>query len=470
MSSYNQDHRVLSDGDKLYMILSDMSLLAASSDLKKRELMKLAAEMRRQREEGKTAQVEVEGDTDTDAEKDDQVLGPLSPSAEMGSKRWLRSAFGLIYTRINVATTPAYLAFHFLLVPAIHVAAISLFAASRKRGWYNATDVTITYVILFVTAALDVLAESIRQLLYWAMSAAGVPALCETLPQYNLLRSARRRVQAGWLRKCRRERDEGMADGDVAGSVILDVAVARAASAGGLDLATYRSFDADNWILAVELQRRCGAGSTIESSLREPFDESVVVWHVATDLCFRRSGGPPPAAAAGERGREVRARDLRLHGPPPPLPARGADDRQQAAPAHRSHGRRRAPRPAAGARRRGPAGDDRPGGRQVVGVPSHPRRVQALRRADGAAAGGDALGGDVPRLGRHALLLRRHVQGVPARQEPGRRRRVPHPRLARPLAQGHDQELGGQASDAGALTTKNAREHRPVNSEKIWFP
>ena len=122
------------------------------------------------------------------------------------------------------------------------------------------------------------------------MSAAGVPALCETLPQYNLLRSARRRVQAGWLRKCRRERDEGMADGDVAGSVILDVAVARAASAGGLDLATYRSFDADNWILAVELQRRCGAGSTIESSLREPFDESVLVWHVATDLCFRPPG------------------------------------------------------------------------------------------------------------------------------------------------------------------------------------
>ena len=138
------------------------------------------------------------------------------------------------------------------------------------------------------------------------MSAAGVPALCETLPQYNLLRSARRRVQAGWLRKCRRERDEGMADGDVAGSVILDVAVARAASAGGLDLATYRSFDADNWILAVELQRRCGAGSTIESSLREPFDESVLVWHVATDLCFRRSGPP----AGGDRGREVRARAI----------------------------------------------------------------------------------------------------------------------------------------------------------------
>ena len=37
------------------------------------------------------------------------------------------------------------------------------------------------------------------------MSAAGVPALCETLPQYNLLGSARRRTRhpaAGRLLKC----------------------------------------------------------------------------------------------------------------------------------------------------------------------------------------------------------------------------------------------------------------------------
>ncbi|PUZ62511.1 hypothetical protein GQ55_4G363900 [Panicum hallii var. hallii] len=290
----NHQDRVLSDGDKVHMILSDMSLFAASSDLMRQDSIR-AAEMRRQLEEGKTVQIQVEDE--------DEVLGPLSPSAEMGSKRWLHIAFGLIYTRVNVATTPAYLAFHFLLVPAIHVAAITLFAASRKRG-YDPTDVKITYVILFVTAALDVLAESIRQLLYRAMSAAGVPALCETLPQYNLIGSARRRMHpaAGWLLKsaahlgleeeyfvCGREKLYRR----VAGFVMLDLV-----RATYVDLATYRSFTGSNWAMSVELQERCGP--MVRRTLRESFDESVLIWHIATDLCFsRRSRRPPPDAGGG---------------------------------------------------------------------------------------------------------------------------------------------------------------------------
>ncbi|RLN23745.1 uncharacterized protein C2845_PM07G06810 [Panicum miliaceum] len=303
-----QADQVLSDGDKVHMILSDMSLFAASSDLTKRELMKQdsirAGEMRRQRERGvELVQVEVEGDiADEEDEEQRQVLGPLSPTAEWGSKRWLRIAFGLIYTRINVATTPAYLAFHFLLVPAIHVAAITLFAASRKRG-YNPTDVRITYVILFVTAALDVLAESIRQLLYRAMSAAGVPALCETLPQYSLLGSARRRMHpaAGRLLKCAARLGleeyfvcgrENLLYWRVAGFVMLDLV-----RATGLDLATYRTFTGSNWTLTKELQLHCRA--EIRRTLRESFDESVLIWHIATEICFRRSPRRQPGAAGG---------------------------------------------------------------------------------------------------------------------------------------------------------------------------
>ncbi|PVH47226.1 hypothetical protein PAHAL_4G008000 [Panicum hallii] len=292
------EDQVPSDSDLLHMILSGMSLFAVHTDLlMKRELMRQdsirAAEMRWQREEGMTLQTEVEGE--------DEVLGPLSHSA--GVKRWPapRRAFGLIYTRVNVATTPAYLAFHFLLVPAIHVAAITLFAASRKRG-YDPTDVKITYVILFVTAALDVLAETIRQLLYKLMSAAGVPALCETLPQYNVLTSARRRTQpaTGWLLKCAARlgweehlllvcrRDESHLFGRVAVSVITCLFQVQ-----GLDLGSYRSFTAGNWALSVELQERCGP--MVRRTLRKSFDESVLIWHIATDLCFRRN--PPPAAA-----------------------------------------------------------------------------------------------------------------------------------------------------------------------------
>ncbi|CAN6221252.1 unnamed protein product [Urochloa humidicola] len=327
-----QEDPVLSDGDKVHMILSDMSLLAASSALTKRQkFTKQRTRVRYIEVEGTntdgvvapaTAGPEVEGNNTLeeelatspgpgDAEEDDQVLGPLSPRAEMGLKPWLRSAFGLIYTRVNVATTPTYLAYHVLLVPSLHAAAIALFATSDKRG-YDCWDVRVTYTILAVTAALDVLAETIRQLLYKLMSAAGVPALCETLPQYNVIGSARRRARpvAGWLLRCAARvgleeeylvcrRDESLY-GRVAGFVMAGLVGATSGSgrAKGLDLGSYRAFTAGNWALSSALQQRCGP--TIRGSLRESFDESVLVWHVATDLCFRRR---PPPAAAGDAGK-----------------------------------------------------------------------------------------------------------------------------------------------------------------------
>ena len=153
----------------------------------------------------------------------------------------------------------------------------------------------------------------------------------------------------------------------------------------------------------MELQRRCGAGSTIESSLREPFDESVLVWHVATDLCFRRSGPP----AGGDRGREVRARaisdymahllrsrpEMLITGSRRHLLAEAMEDVERIvrAAAERRPGLDGAALLATTVQEAGRSSACR--------VPSHPRRVQALRRADGAAAGGDALGGDVPRQG-----------------------------------------------------------------------
>uniref|UniRef100_K3XVP4 DUF4220 domain-containing protein n=1 Tax=Setaria italica TaxID=4555 RepID=K3XVP4_SETIT len=301
MTRGEQD-QVLSEGDKVHMMLSDMSLLAASSGL-----IKYQQQMTKRRRLGGERAADPPGD-------DDQVLRPLSPSAEMGLKPWLRRAFGLIYTRVNVATTPTYLAYHMLLVPSLHVAAITLFATSDKRR-YPGTDVRITYTVLAVTAALDVLAETIRQLLYKLMSAAGVPALCETLPQYNVLGSARRRTTpvTGWLVRCAARlgleecfvicrRDESLY-GRVAGFVIADLVRARRAK--GLDLSSYRAFTAANWALSVDLQQRCG--HMIRRCLRESFDESVLLWHVATDLCFRRSPPPEAGSDAGKREECTRA-------------------------------------------------------------------------------------------------------------------------------------------------------------------
>ncbi|CAO2153215.1 unnamed protein product [Urochloa humidicola] len=350
---------ILSDVDKVYMILSDLSLLAAADDL----------------------------DLRGTARKED-VLRPLGTSERQEMRRWLRGAFGFIYTRANVVVHPAYLTYHVLVAPVLHIAALALFAMSDKRR-YSRADVKTTYVLMCFTAALDVLAVFIRQLLYKAMSRC--PALCETVPSYNLTDAAVRRAHrgVGWLLRCAehvgcKEEDFDCNAGEkyatyetVSTTVMGDLADAR-----GRDLASYRFFpirhhivpqpppsrnndqaaasgdagteeeiqkmatpgaameaeaeveitDDDhsrptsmamswypdpeipppepqessrareyagahappawsNWALSEELQELCGP--QIYSSLRGSFDRSVVVWHIATDLCLRTDPDNP---------------------------------------------------------------------------------------------------------------------------------------------------------------------------------
>ncbi|KAI4978836.1 hypothetical protein ZWY2020_015589 [Hordeum vulgare] len=255
----------LTEADKVLMVLSDMSLLAAAKDLVARN---------------KAGKVE-------------DVLPPL-PVAEKALPRWLRSAFAFIYTRATVVVTPPYLLYHLLLVPVLHVAALALFAASDKHP-YSRADVKITYIILCLTAALDVLAVFVRQLLYRLMSMTKVPALCETVPSYNLMDTALREgdKSIGWMYKCARRMGFNCKGGclfcrpqlghlykKVAQTVIADLVDAQ-----DRDLSSYRILDSNNWALSEELQGHCG--EEIKESLRVSFDRSVLLWHIASDLCFR---------------------------------------------------------------------------------------------------------------------------------------------------------------------------------------
>ncbi|KAM0930036.1 hypothetical protein ACQ4PT_001215 [Festuca glaucescens] len=213
------------------------------------------------------------------------------------------------------------------------MAALTLFATSDKHP-YKRADVKITYII----AALDVFAVFIRQLLYRLMSMTRVPALCETVPGYNLIDTAiwEGDKSIGWMYKftdrmglrdfncfCICRPRFGELYGKVTQIVITDLVDAR-----DRDLASYRIFDDDstteedskNWALSNDLQRHCGA-EIRKSLLKVSFDRSVLLWHIATDLCDRCSidveaddgggGGPGPdggedeaAAAEGAAGIE----------------------------------------------------------------------------------------------------------------------------------------------------------------------
>ncbi|KAL6636707.1 hypothetical protein ACP70R_024279 [Stipagrostis hirtigluma subsp. patula] len=274
-----EDSVGLSEGDKVYMVLSDMSLSAAADDLVQR---------------GRAKNV---GD----------VLRPLSTKAEKELKRWLRGAFGLIYTRANVVFTRTYLAYHVLVVPILHIAALTLFLTSDKDG-YNRTDVKITYILLCLTAALDVFALFIRQLLYQVMSAKGVPALCETVPGYNLVDAVLRRRQKdiGWLVRCATSvgcREEYFDCKGGGGDYTLykkvsEMVLADLVDAQGRDLASYRVFKVPSASSELPVPHVEAGGPDLEiiqssPGARSPTDKSLISTEHDRPLSeYEKFGGP----------------------------------------------------------------------------------------------------------------------------------------------------------------------------------
>ncbi|GJN05183.1 hypothetical protein PR202_ga22791 [Eleusine coracana subsp. coracana] len=267
---------ILSEMDRVQMILSDMSLLAVKQELEK----------------------QADGDRNNN-----NIFLKLDASAkEDQMRRWLRKAFELIYTRANVISAPAYLACNMFLVPALYVAAITLFSVSRKQA-YSVTDVKITYILMCFTAVLDVFGVIISMMVYRLMIRAKFPALCETLPEYNLINLVLRRMKpsTGWLLKCCTsvgyKEDYFQVGHDNLYSKVSDFVVTQLMSSqkvDGLDLGSYRSLDKENnnWALDKKLRdyllvQHPNETKAIQRSLRDlPFDESVLVWHIATDLFF----------------------------------------------------------------------------------------------------------------------------------------------------------------------------------------
>uniref|UniRef100_A0ACD5VD56 Uncharacterized protein n=1 Tax=Avena sativa TaxID=4498 RepID=A0ACD5VD56_AVESA len=275
----------------------------------------------------------------------EDLLPPLIV-AEKTLPRLLNIAFAFIYTRAFLVVTPLYLIYHFLAVPILHIAALMLFAWSDKHP-YKRVDVKITYIIICLTAALDVLAVFIRHLLYRIICMTRAAAVCETMPSYNLIEVALSEGDKSiwWIYKCASRiyrfyftrPQHGELYEKVAQIVITDLVDAR-----DRDLASYRIFDSTqdtnmrcirriaeedstdepggssnskrttrNWALSKELQEHCGI--QIRKSLcNVSFDRSVLLWHVATDLIHRLTddatlvddGGEEEEGEAKEGGEE----------------------------------------------------------------------------------------------------------------------------------------------------------------------
>ncbi|XP_066360095.1 uncharacterized protein [Miscanthus floridulus] len=282
---------MLSQGDKVHMLLSGLSLHAARATLetrKKKPDQKILEPLNPWRRE------------------QDQALEPSEVDKIM--KPWVRQAFGLIYTREAAMFTPAYLACHALLVPSLYVAATVLFFFAvdyKKHGYsrYSRADVNTTYALLCFTAALDVLGMFVSEVMYSLLSSSSGAKLlgassCENLPGHNLMDSVlwtiRWPMVSMLLLRCYKGgyfvKDEDRLYVRVLDSITNKLEDKDKGKIFDLDLSSYRSLSKRNWILRDKELKAVSSIKTnnIRDSLRKkPFDASVIIWHIATDLCFR---------------------------------------------------------------------------------------------------------------------------------------------------------------------------------------
>ncbi|CAD6256628.1 unnamed protein product [Miscanthus lutarioriparius] len=180
-------------------------------------------------------------------------------------------------------------------------AAIALFHKSHREN-YDDTDVKITYTLLCCTAALEFIIPGIKPYVNV------IQTINRTWPdlfaQYNLLWHLARNRKHRKLRSlqliCRDYIDEiwcmkpCQSSSDIT-ELVFDHVVVHGWTESIKDAATFHEFNNNRGQLTLQ-RKGCTGGMPLES-LRRPFDESVVLWHLATDFCFFR---PMDDAAAGK--------------------------------------------------------------------------------------------------------------------------------------------------------------------------
>ncbi|XBJ07105.1 hypothetical protein VPH35_012674 [Triticum aestivum] len=148
-------------------------------------------------------------------------------------------------------------------------AAIGVFHNS-DRAAQNGTDVRVTYAMLCCTAALQLLMTNglVILFLHWCVRRLGL----QPWPEQDYLDKL-------WcMESCKSSSSRAI-------SKLVHAHVKQGWKRYIKDTATYRAFN-DRRGQGTLLREKC---TDLEWSLRRPFDESVLLWHLATDLCFYHS-------------------------------------------------------------------------------------------------------------------------------------------------------------------------------------
>ncbi|XP_062193844.1 uncharacterized protein LOC133897218 [Phragmites australis] len=169
----------------------------------------------------------------------------------------------------------------------LSLAAIGLFHNSHRED-YNDTDVKITYALLCCTAVLELSSQANYIILVWP----------EMVSQHSLIgfsirnKKHKKKVHIVSSLGCRDFLDQHWSMKSCSSARIITKLVLQHVKAGWKDniqdAASYRMFN------DLRGQRALQRYQDLGWSIKRPFDESVLLWHIATDFCFYEDSSPFP--------------------------------------------------------------------------------------------------------------------------------------------------------------------------------
>ncbi|CAN6215944.1 unnamed protein product [Urochloa humidicola] len=225
---------------------------------------------------------------------------------------YFAAKFSIMYTNSRTFGSPLGSLLHCIVFPCLAIASVVLFANSRKDG-YNVNDIRVTYVLFSCVAAL----EFSPYLLFIVACFPNFAGRCfpsmTWVFQSNLLSYYARKKKPTFLMKLapfdflKELVNKSWYVGHVQSYGYIMEAVFQYVVYGWReyingDAARYKRFNNFRGQLALNIY---GQMKQIGWSLSTCFDESVLLWHIATDLCFHNSAENPQILGATELSRHI---------------------------------------------------------------------------------------------------------------------------------------------------------------------
>ncbi|KAF7069142.1 hypothetical protein CFC21_074809 [Triticum aestivum] len=208
---------------------------------------------------------------------------------------WILNTFNALYTKRASAST-CFGCCSGLLLPFLVLASLVLFAKSDKDG-YNEEDITVSYILFICTVVIQFAPFLCVPCTIWG--ALNIATWQDMVSQHNLMLFCARKKQPTTLMKratleCLREYINKQwytwqepAALQIEGLIRQYIQDGWKEYISDNDPTTYRRFN--NLRGQRTLLRHPQLGPQLGWSLDLPFDEIVLVWHIATDLCFHTS-------------------------------------------------------------------------------------------------------------------------------------------------------------------------------------